>query len=293
MDVIIVDVSNTEKYAIFASKYATVTVHKLDNTILGNSFSGWIISSMRKFKSAQPSKLHKHAIIAEKKFVKPLVPWKDRLGDKFEIETVESVDAYSIATINKTRTKSNFKDVNNLCNLADSLIPAQLSNAKKIIQHTAAIFAIGVSKRSELTTVSDSSEGLKVIPRKTDSKYLPKTVAIMACSEVELLLMSHGCSKSKWLVHNLAEIQIRTELGRTHNVNIVSCRPLQWGTPHCITKFKMLAVMLQVITINNLSTLPYLRASFRNEKIKPCKRECSLWTICSTKIVKISSFKEL
>ena len=205
---IIVDVSNTEKYAIFASKYATVTVHKLDNTILGNSFSGCIISSIKKFKSAQPSKLHKHAIIAEKKFVKPLVPLKDRLTDKFEMEIVGSVDAYSIATINKTRTKSNFKDVNNLCSLADSLIPAQLSKAKKIIQHTAAILATGVSKRSELTIVSDPSGGLKVIPMYTDSKYLPKTVAMMACKEAELSLMSHGYNESKRLVCDFVEFRM-------------------------------------------------------------------------------------
>ena len=172
--------SRTEKYAILASRYATVTVPKLQSTIRGSCFSGCMISSMRKFKSAHPSKLHKHAIIAEKKDVTPCVPWNDVCRERFLWNTEESVETNAMATTKRKKTSNSLRDVNSLCNRADSCTPAQFSKVKNIIQETAAIFATGASPGS-VCTVFVLSGDANWIPRYTASKYLPNTVAMIAC----------------------------------------------------------------------------------------------------------------
>jgi hypothetical protein len=56
LELFIMSTSSTEKYAILANKYDTVTVIILLKTILGSCFSGLINSSIKKFKSTKELK---------------------------------------------------------------------------------------------------------------------------------------------------------------------------------------------------------------------------------------------
>jgi hypothetical protein len=130
---------------MLARRYAPVTVPKLHRTTLGSVLSGLMISSMRKFKSAQPSKLHRQAIIAEKKLVMPFEPWNDFDTDKLLWKTEESEETNIIATMKRTITRSNLREVRTRCNITDSRTPAQFSRVKNIMHDAAAHLATEVS----------------------------------------------------------------------------------------------------------------------------------------------------
>lgn len=100
---------------------------------------------MRKFKSAQPSKLHRQAIIAEKKLVIPLEPLKDFDTDKLVWKTEESEDTNIMATMKRTTTRSNLRAVKIRCNITDSRTPAQFSKVKNTMHATDASLATEVS----------------------------------------------------------------------------------------------------------------------------------------------------
>ena len=124
--------------------------------------------------------------MAEKKPGALLEPWKDLFIDKFDMNIFESLPINIIAIINNINTNNNFNEVKNRCNMADSLTPEQFNNVKKIMQNAAAIFAIGVSFLFEFIALCWSSSFEKDIPRYTDSKYRPNTVAIIAYQNIKI-----------------------------------------------------------------------------------------------------------
>jgi hypothetical protein len=130
---------------MLARRYAAVTVPKLHRTTFGRVFSGLMISSMRKFKSAQPSKLHRQAIIAEKKLVMPLEPRNDFDTDKLLWKTEELEETNTIATMNRTITRSSLREVKTRCSKTDSRTPAQFRRVKNIMHDAAAHLATEVS----------------------------------------------------------------------------------------------------------------------------------------------------